>query len=58
MLVKINLFESGIIDLEPTLAVRLFALGVLGCRFAPWPLHTKGDTNGTGSSLADTGNKG
>ena len=34
------------------------ASGAVGRRFAPRSGHTKGDKNGTGSSLADARNKG
>ena len=38
--------------------VRASASGaVVGRGFVPWPGHTKGGKNGTGSSLADAGNK-
>ena len=37
--------------------VRASALGAVGCGFTPRPRHTKGDKNGTGSSLADARNK-
>ena len=37
--------------------VRASASGMVGCGFAPRPRHTKGDKNGTGSSLADARNK-
>ena len=37
--------------------VRASASGTVGRGFAPWPRHTKGDKNGTGSSLADARNK-
>ena len=40
-----------------SLVVRASALGAVGRGFAPWPHHTKGDKNGTGSSLADAPNK-
>ena len=33
-------------------------LGAVGRRFNPWLRHTKGDKNGTGSSLIDACNKG
>ena len=36
-----------------SLVVRASASGAAGCRFVPWPHHTKGDKNGTGSFLAD-----
>ena len=37
--------------------VRASTSGTEGCGFAPPPRHTKGDKNGTGSSLADAPNK-
>ena len=40
-----------------SLVVRAFALGALGRGFAPRPRHTKGDKNGTGSSLVDARKK-
>ena len=40
-----------------SLVVRASALGVGGRGFAHRPHHTKGDTNGTGSTLADARNK-
>ena len=35
------------------LVVRVSGSGAVGRGFAPRPRHTKGDKNGTGSSLAD-----
>ena len=40
-----------------SLVARASASGTLGRGFAPRPRHTKGDKNGTGSSLADARNK-
>ena len=40
-----------------SLVVRASASGTVGRGFAPRPRHTKGDNNGTGSSLADARNK-
>ena len=40
-----------------SLVVRASASGSEGRGFAPRPRHTKGVKNGTGSALADTGNK-
>ena len=38
--------------------VRAFTSGAVDHRVDPWPCHTEGNKNGTGSSLADTRNKG
>ena len=40
-----------------SLVVRASASGMVGRGFAPRPRHTKGDKNGTGSSIADARNK-
>ena len=40
-----------------SLVVRPSASGSEGRGFAPWPRHTKGVKNGTGSSLTDPRNK-
>ena len=37
--------------------VRAFASGAVGHGFSPRPHYTKGDKNGTGSSLVDSRNK-
>ena len=39
------------------LVVKASASGAVGRGIAPRPRHTKGDKNGTGSSLADARNK-
>ena len=41
-----------------SLVVRASASGTVGLGLTPWPCHTKGDKNGTGSSLYDACNKG